>query len=163
MKKLNNIYLLLLFIVLVNVTKAQLLNNTQPQVQWGFSNTSPYFSSISQTSEDWIYGIKAVSDGGYVTAGYAEKIPGGYPHYSSAIKVNANGSLLWETILTDGVNPDDGFGVDVFEIPSGYVIFGVKSQTITGGNSYSGYFSCLLNKTTGAIITSWGTSGTGFI
>lgn len=157
MKKLTT----MLLFILASFVQAQ---NTLPGAQW--------FSEIPSTKhpvnygEDWYYGVMAASDGSFLGTGYAE-IPDPNnvafaPKQPTIVKLDKDGNFLWETALTnndynatgEGVS---GYGVQIIEDATGYIVFGIKVQKNSANNySNSGHFSARVDKNTGVIDPTWG-------
>lgn len=119
----------------------------QPPVRhWTFTGRSNEASMME--SEDWIYGMIATSDGGYLGVGFVDDKEN-ENHPPSVIKVNAHGQLMWDKIF----DPGDAKGTlgdnffDAVEVQDGYVIVGNKFD-----GTIDKVFVVKLEKRTGAEI-----------
>lgn len=147
MKSLNSALLVISFFLFFK-SFSQLPQNVN--YSWGSSIQG---ATSGSGSEDWIYGLKTLNNGDYIVTGYVRYLVGTtYIKNPIAMLVSASGAKIWE----QSYQCISGQGQDVYDHPLGYVIIGRGTSAASGCSGPPSMFSILVDKTTGAIIQSWG-------
>ncbi len=96
----------------------------------------------------WVLDMKLLSSGDVVTVGYTANNT--YAAIYPTITKRVGGTLIYEQVLTC----ISGMYLNMFDTPAGYVVFGTGNE-VGSCSPHNGYFSVLLDKSTGLPISNW--------
>lgn len=120
-------------------------------------NTNFVFGNSTQgstqgtNSEDWIYGVKSLGSGDFLTTGYSESTSGTITKNPTATLYDNTGNVIWEQKYSCIL----GIGIDIYDTPNGFIIIGRGTRFGSCADPIS-FFSILIDKSTGAMNQSYG-------
>ncbi|MCC6369528.1 MAG: hypothetical protein IT236_00840 [Bacteroidia bacterium] len=104
-------------------------------------------------SEDWNYGVKTLPGGDFLTTGYStDVISSPAVRNPTIVKYDMLGNVLWEQKYTC----ISGVGVDIYDLPNGYLMIGAGKRNGGCADPDDSFFSLLVDKTSGTLDQTYG-------